>query len=78
VAVRDHFASAMGAYRTTGYTEWTAIEKDVHELEEHSVFLTVHWVASHEDGVTQRDTRTSYQLLNTPAGWRFLSYTNHF
>jgi hypothetical protein len=78
VAVRDHFAVAMAAYRATGYTKWTAVEKDVHELGEHSVYLTVHWLAAHKDGVTFRDTWTSYQLLNTPAGWRFLSYTNHF
>jgi hypothetical protein len=78
VAVRDHFAAVMGAYRITGYGKWTAVEKQVHELGEHAVYLTVHWLAEHKDGVTRRDTRTSYHLLKTSAGWRFLSYMNHF
>jgi hypothetical protein len=45
---------------------------------EHSVFATVHWNALDVDGQVVRDTWTSYQLLATPDGWRFLSYTNHF
>jgi hypothetical protein len=47
-------------------------------LGEHSVFATVHWNALDEGGQVVRDTWTSYQLLATSNGWRFLSYTNHF
>ena len=77
-AVRDHFAAAMSAYRVTGFTKWTRIEQDLQELGEHSVYLTVNWVAEHTNAELRRNTWTSYQLLNTPEGWRFLSYTNHF
>ena len=78
-AVRDHFASAIVAYRTaSGVANWTLVEMDVRQLGEHSVFATVHWNALDADGQVVRDTWTSYQLLATPDGWRFLSYTNHF
>ena len=42
------------------------------------MFATLHWNAVDTDGQVQRDTKTSYQLLATPDGGRFLSYTNHF
>jgi hypothetical protein len=78
-AVRDHFANVMIAYRvTTGVMGWTPIEIDVRQLGEHSVFATLHWNAFDANGDVVRDTRTSYQLLATPDGWRFISYTNHF
>jgi hypothetical protein len=78
-AVRDHFAEAIIAYRiTTGAVGWTPVEIDARQLGEHSVFATLHWNAFDADGRLVRDTRTSYQLLATPDGWRFLSYTNHF
>jgi hypothetical protein len=78
-AVRDHFASAIAAYRyAAGAGKWTPVEIDRRQLGEHSVFATVHWNALDEDGQVVRDTWTSYQLLATPDGWRFLSYTNHF
>jgi SnoaL-like domain len=78
-AVRDHFAEAITAYRiTTGVVEWTPVEIDARALGEHSVFATLHWNAHDADGELVRDTRTSYHLLETPDGWRFLSYTNHF
>jgi hypothetical protein len=77
-AVRDHFASAIAAYRFTGVVSWTPVEIDVRQLGEHSVFAIVHWNAIDSDGQVLRDTWTSYQLLATPDGWRFLSYTNHF
>jgi len=48
------------------------------QLGEYGVFATVNWNALDEDGNVVRDTWTSYQLLTTPDGWRFLSYTNHF
>ena len=78
-AVRSHFASAIEAYRfASGTGKWTPVEIDARQLGEHSVFATVHWNALDADGQVVRDTRTSYQLLSTPNGWRFLSYTNHF
>jgi hypothetical protein len=78
-AVRDHFAVAIHAYRLAVHTgKWVPIEIDARQLGEHSVFATVHWNALDADGQVVRDTWTSYQLLATPDGWRFLSYTNHF
>jgi hypothetical protein len=78
-AVWDHFAAAIGAYRSAAHVEsWTRISTDVRQLGEHSVFATVHWHALDADGQVVRDTWTSYQLLATLDGWRFLSYTNHF
>jgi hypothetical protein len=77
-AVRDHFAVAIVAYRVMGVMTWTQVEIDARQLGEYSVFATVHWNAVDADGDVLRDTWTSYQLLDTPDGWRFLSYTNHF
>ena len=77
-AVRDHFASAVQAYRFTGVVGWKRVETNVRQLGEHSVFATVNWNTVDTDGQVLRDTWTSYQLLSTPEGWRFLSYTNHF
>jgi hypothetical protein len=78
-AVRDHFANAIIAYRVTNaVTVWKPVEIGVRELGEHSLFATVHWNAANSDGDVVRDTWTSYHLLATPDGWRFLSYTNHF
>ncbi len=78
-AVRDHFAEWIIAYRvTTAVIEWKPVEIDARQLGQHSVFATLHWNAVDADGQVVRDTWTSYQLLATPDGWRFLSYTNHF
>ena len=77
-AVRDHFAAMIDTYRGTGVATWKRIESEVHELGEHAVFATVRWNALDSDGNVLRDTRTTYHLLATPEGWRFLSYTNHF
>jgi hypothetical protein len=78
-AVWDHFAAVIGAYRSAAHVEsWTRVSTDVRQLGEHSVFATLHWHALDADGQVVRDTWTSYQLLATPDGWRFLSYTNHF
>ena len=78
-AVRDHFASAIAAYRfAAGAGKWTPVEIDHRHLGEHSVFATVHWNAIDAQAQVLRDTWTSYQVIATPDGWRFLSYTNHF
>jgi len=78
-AVRDHFASAIAAYRVAaGAGTWTPVEIDARQLGEHAVFATVHWNALDAEGRVVRDTLTSFQLLATPDGWRFISYTNHF
>jgi hypothetical protein len=78
-AVLDHFASAIKAYRAAAHAEkWTPVTIDTRQLGAHSVFATVRWNALDADGQVVRDTWTSYQLLATPDGWRFVSYTNHF
>ena len=78
-AVWDHFASSIAAYRRAADAqEWRPVEIDARHLGEHSVFATVHWNALDADGQVVRDTWTSYQLLATSDGWRFLSYTNRF
>lgn len=77
-AVRDHFASAIGAYKLIGVAMWNRVELDIRELGPHSVFATVHWNAVDAQDQVIRDTWTSYQLLTTPKGLRFLAYTNHF
>jgi hypothetical protein len=77
-AVRDHFAAMIDAYRGGGVATWKRVEIDVRELGEHAVFATVRWNALDSEGNALRDTRTTYHLLATPDGWRFLSYTNHF
>jgi hypothetical protein len=77
--VRDHFASAIGAYRfAAGVENWRRVELEIRQLGEHSVFVTAHWNALDADGNVARDTWTSYQLLATADGWRMISYTNHF
>ena len=77
-AVRDHFASAVQAYRFTGVVTWRRVETTARQLGESSMFVTVNWNTVNEDGRVLRDSWTSYQLLTTADGWRFLSYTNHF
>ena len=77
-AVRVHFGAMIDAYRSGGAASWRRIESDTRELGEHSVFTTVRWNALDADGNVLRDTRTTYHLLASPAGWRLLSYTNHF
>jgi SnoaL-like domain len=77
-AVRNHFAAMIDAYRGGGVATWKRVEIDVRELGEHAVFATVRWNALDAGGQVLRDTRTTYHLLATRDGWRFLSYTNHF
>ena len=77
-AVREHFAAMMDAYRGAGAATWSPVEIDNHQLGEHASFATVRWNALDTDGKLLRDTLTTYHLLGGPAGWRFLSYTNHF
>lgn len=77
-AVHDHFMAMIDAYRNAGYAGFTAVTVDTHPLGERSAFATVRWHALDTAGNVARDTRTTYHLLATPVGWRFLSYTNHF
>ncbi len=77
-AVRDHFASAVQAYRFTGVASWRRVETEIRQLGEHSVFVTVNWNTIDPEGKVLRDSWTSYQMLATSDGLRFLSYTNHF
>jgi hypothetical protein len=77
-AVRDHFLTIMDAYRDAGYADFSPVEIDTRQLGERAAFTTVRWHALDTDGNVARDTRTTYHLLASPAGWRFLSYTNHF
>ena len=77
-AVRDHFASMMAAYRGQGAATWTPVEIDTRPIGAFSAFATVRWNATDDQGEVLRDTRTTYHLLGGEAGWRFLSYTNHF
>jgi hypothetical protein len=78
VAVRDHFTSMIDAYRDARYASFAPVEIEAHQLGEHSAFTTVRWHALDTNGNLARDTQTTYHLLGTPDGWRFLSYTNHF
>jgi hypothetical protein len=77
-ALRDHFGAMIDTYRGSGVATWRRIEIDTRELGKESVFTTIRWNALDADGNVLRDTRTTYHLLATPAGWRLLSYTNHF
>ena len=77
-AVRDHFASMVQTYRFVGVDSWRRIETEVRQLGADSVFVTVNWNTVDAESEVLRDSWTSYHLLKTPEGWRFLSYTNHF
>jgi hypothetical protein len=77
-AVRDHFIAMIDAYRDAGYAGFAPVAIDTQQLGEHSAFTTVRWHALDADGNVARDAQTTYHLLATPDGWRFLSYTNHF
>lgn len=77
-AAREHFATVIGSYRTAGYAGFAAVAIDTRELGERAAFATVRWHAIDADGRVVRDTFTTYHMLATPGGWRFLSYTNHF
>jgi hypothetical protein len=77
-AVVDHFGRVMDAYRAAGYASFGAVELDTHQLGDRAAFITVRWNALDDAGQVARDSLTTYHLLATDAGWRFLSYTNHF
>jgi hypothetical protein len=69
----------MNAYRfAAGAGTWRPVEIDARELGENCTLATVHWNAQEADGEVVRDTWTSFLLLATPEGWRFVSYVNHF
>lgn len=77
-AIRDHFATVMDAYRKAGFCGFSPVAVDTRELGEHAAFTTVRWHALDADGQVARDSLTTYHVIATPQGWRFLSYTNHF
>jgi hypothetical protein len=77
-AVRDHFVTIINAYQQAGYATFSPVALDTRELGERSAITTVRWHALDAGENVARDTLTTYHLLATPAGWRFLSYTNHF
>ena len=60
-----------------GAAVWSPIEIETHHLGEHAAFATVRWHTHDSEGTVVRDTETTYHVLAGPAGWRFLSYTNH-
>lgn len=77
--VLTHFTAAIDAYRrATGARSWSPQEITTVPLGDYSALATVHWNGLDANGQVVRDTVTSYQLVTTPDGWRFLSYTNHF
>ena len=77
-AVRAHFMKIIDAYRDAGYASFSPVTIDTRQLGEAAAFTTVRWHALDSAGKVARDTRTTYHVIATPAGWRFLSYTNHF
>ena len=76
--IRDHFAAVIDAYGAAGYASFVPVTIDTRQLGERAAFATVGWHALDNDGNVARESLTSYHLLMTPDGWRFLSYTNHF
>ena len=77
-AVRDHFARIIAGYQAAGFASFAPVELDIHPMGERSAFVTVRWHALDGDGQIARDSRTTYHVLASEAGWRILSYTNHF
>ena len=77
-AVHDHFGRVIAGYQAAGFASFAPVEVDVHPAGERAAFVTVRWHALDAAGDVARDSRTTYHVLNTDAGWRFLSYTNHF
>jgi hypothetical protein len=76
--VHDHFRTIINAYRDAGYASFSPVEINTRQLAELAAFTTVRWHALDSDGNVVRDTRTTYHVLATSNGPRFLSYTNHF
>jgi hypothetical protein len=77
-AVHDHFETVIAAYQAAGYASFSAVEIDTTPLGDQAAFTTVRWNALGADGAVARDSRTTYHVLRTDDGWRFVSYTNHF
>jgi hypothetical protein len=77
-AVCDHFTTMIDVYRDGAYVGFEPVTIHTHELGDRAAFTTVRWHALNVTGSVARDTETTYHLLSTPAGWRILSYTNHF
>ena len=77
-AVHEHFATVIGNYAKAGYARFEPAEIETRELGEKVAFTTVRWHAYDPAGNVARDSRTSYLILATDSGWRFLAYVNHF
>jgi hypothetical protein len=77
-AVREHFASVIEGYRKAGFAGFAPVSIETHPLGERSAYATVRWHAFDATGGVARDSLTTYHVLLTEAGWRFMSYTNHF
>jgi hypothetical protein len=77
-AVHDHFTTVIEGYRTAGFAGFRPVSIDVRPLGPRAAFVTVRWHAYDADGGVARDSQTTYHVLQTEAGWRFVSYTNHF
>ncbi len=77
-AVRDHVAAVTDAFRADGVATWTRIETELNELGDHTIFATVRWNGLDSEGEVLREISTTYHLLRTRDGMRFVSYTNHF
>ena len=77
-ALREHFATVIEGYRKAGFAAFAPVQIDTLPLGEHAAFATVRWHAFDAGGGVARDSLTTYHLLRTVSGWRFLSYTNHF
>jgi len=77
-AVHDHFKTVIAAYQAAGFASFSAVEIDTRALGDRAAFTTIRWNALAPDGSIARDSWTTYHVLRTDEGWRFLSYTNHF
>jgi ketosteroid isomerase-like protein len=77
-AVHHHFGQVIAGYQAAGFASFAPVELDVHPMGESSAFVTVRWHAFDSAGTVVRDSRTTYHVLKTDDGWRFISYTNHF
>ena len=76
-ATKAHFAEVIDRYSAAGYASFSPVEVMVNSLGAWAAMVTVRWHALGSDGAVLRDSLTTYHVLETDNGWRFLSYTNH-